>query len=79
MFLTCPALKNLFLPSCVTATAMQFKPLSTPKDFAVFHKPHPQKETDKATLKSVRRFFTETGSEPKRRLQKSRGLVLTAL
>ena len=26
---------------------------------AVFHRPHPQKETDKGTLKSVRRFLQE--------------------
>lgn len=26
---------------------------------AVFHRPHPQKETDKGALKSVRRFLTE--------------------
>ena len=28
---------------------------------AVFHKPHPQKETDKGALKSVRRFLINTG------------------
>ena len=28
---------------------------------AVFHRPHPQKETDKGALKSVRRFLSETG------------------
>jgi hypothetical protein len=28
---------------------------------AVFHRPHPQKETDKGELKSVRRFLTEAG------------------
>jgi hypothetical protein len=28
---------------------------------AVFHRPHPQKETDKGALKSVRRFLTEAG------------------
>ncbi len=28
---------------------------------AVFHRPHPQKETDKGTLKSMRRFLTEAG------------------
>lgn len=33
---------------------------------AVFHRPHPQKETDKAALKSVRRFLTEAGFEPKK-------------
>ena len=31
---------------------------------AVFHRPHPQKETDKGALKSVRRFLTEAGFEP---------------
>jgi len=28
---------------------------------AVFHKPHPQKETDKGALKSVRRFLENAG------------------
>ena len=28
---------------------------------AVFHRPHPQKETDKGALKSVRRFLQEAG------------------
>lgn len=28
---------------------------------AVFHRPHPQKETDKGAMKSVRRFLTEAG------------------
>jgi hypothetical protein len=28
---------------------------------AVFHRPHPQKETDKGAVKSVRRFLTEAG------------------
>jgi len=28
---------------------------------AVFHRPHPQKETDKGAVKSVRRFLTEGG------------------
>jgi hypothetical protein len=28
---------------------------------AVFHRPHPQKETDKGELKSIRRFLTEAG------------------
>ncbi len=28
---------------------------------AVFHRPHPQKETDKGALKSVRRFLGEAG------------------
>jgi hypothetical protein len=28
---------------------------------AVFHRPHPQKETGKGALKSMRRFLTEAG------------------
>jgi HicA-like toxin of HicAB toxin-antitoxin system len=28
---------------------------------AVFHRPHPEKETDKGALKSVRRFLREAG------------------
>ena len=31
---------------------------------AVFHRPHPQKETDKGAVKSVRRFLTEAGIRP---------------
>jgi hypothetical protein len=31
---------------------------------AVFHRPHPRKETDKGALKSVRRFLREAGLEP---------------
>jgi len=31
---------------------------------AVFHRPHPQKETNKAAVKSVRRFLLEAGVEP---------------
>ncbi|MGE3424840.1 MAG: type II toxin-antitoxin system HicA family toxin [Dehalococcoidia bacterium] len=31
---------------------------------AVFHRPHPQNETDKGALKSVRRFLSEAGIEP---------------
>lgn len=31
---------------------------------AVFHRPHPQKETDKGAVKSVRRFLREAGVEP---------------
>lgn len=31
---------------------------------AVFHRPHPEKETDKGALKSVRRFLKEVGIEP---------------
>lgn len=31
---------------------------------AVFHRPHPRKETDKGALKSMRRFLREAGVEP---------------
>lgn len=31
---------------------------------AVFHRPHPAKETDKGALKSVRRFLMEAGVTP---------------
>ena len=31
---------------------------------AVFHRPHPQKETDKGAVKSMRRFLIEAGVEP---------------
>jgi hypothetical protein len=31
---------------------------------AVFHRPHPQKETDKGALKSVRKFLNEAGIIP---------------
>jgi len=31
---------------------------------AVFHRPHPQKETDKGALRSMRRFLTEAGFTP---------------
>lgn len=31
---------------------------------AVFHRPHPQRETDKGALRSVRRFLTEAGVTP---------------
>jgi hypothetical protein len=31
---------------------------------AVFHRPHPQKETDKGALVSVRRFLAEAGVTP---------------
>lgn len=31
---------------------------------AVFHRPHPQKETDKGAVKSMRRFLTEAGCTP---------------
>ena len=30
---------------------------------AVFHRPHPEKETDKGAVKLVRRFLTEAGVE----------------
>jgi hypothetical protein len=31
---------------------------------AVFHRPHPQKETDKGAVKSMRRFLVEAGVTP---------------
>jgi hypothetical protein len=31
---------------------------------AVFHRPHPRKETDKGAVKSMRRFLTEAGVTP---------------
>ncbi len=31
---------------------------------AVFHRPHPRKETDKGALKSMRRFLAEAGVKP---------------
>ena len=31
---------------------------------AVFHRPHPRKETDKGALVSVRRFLEEAGVKP---------------
>jgi hypothetical protein len=31
---------------------------------AVFHRPHPQKETDKGAVHSLRRFLTEAGVTP---------------
>lgn len=31
---------------------------------AVFHRPHPRKETDKGALMSVRRFLAEAGVTP---------------
>jgi hypothetical protein len=31
---------------------------------AVFHRPHPQKETDRGAVASVRRFLAEAGIEP---------------
>lgn len=31
---------------------------------AVFHRPHPRKETDKGAVASVRRFLTEAGVTP---------------
>jgi len=30
---------------------------------AVFHRPHPRKETDKGSVKSMRRFLKEAGVE----------------
>ena len=36
---------------------------------AVFHRPHPEKETDKGALKSVRRFLMEAGIEPEKEKQ----------
>lgn len=32
---------------------------------AVFHRPHPRKETDRGALESVRRFLAEAGVRPK--------------
>ena len=34
------------------------------KEEAVFHRPHPRKETDKGALNSVRRFLENTGVKP---------------
>ena len=34
---------------------------------AVFHRPHPQKETDRGALKSVRRFLKEAGITPSKK------------
>lgn len=31
---------------------------------AVFHRPHPKKETDKGAVKSMRRFLSEAGVTP---------------
>lgn len=31
---------------------------------AVFHRPHPRKETDKGSVASVRRFLAEAGIDP---------------
>lgn len=31
---------------------------------AVFHRPHPEKETDKGAVKSLRRFLREAGVSP---------------
>ncbi len=33
---------------------------------AVFHRPHPAKETDKGAVKSMRRFLTEAGFAPEK-------------
>lgn len=30
---------------------------------ATFHRPHPQKETDRGTVKSVRKFLEESGAK----------------
>jgi hypothetical protein len=32
---------------------------------AVFHRPHPRKETDRGAVSSMRRFLTEAGIKPK--------------
>ena len=32
----------------------------------VFHRPHPQKETDKGAVKSMRRFLVEAGIRPEK-------------
>jgi hypothetical protein len=34
------------------------------KDVATFHRPHPQPDTDKGAVKSVRRFFKAIGITP---------------
>ena len=31
---------------------------------ATFHRPHPQRETDRGALRSVRRFLREAGTRP---------------
>jgi hypothetical protein len=31
---------------------------------AVFHRPHPRKETDKGAVRCIRRFLTEAGVSP---------------
>jgi len=31
---------------------------------AVFHRPHPRKETDKGAVRAMRRFLTEAGVTP---------------
>ena len=33
---------------------------------AVFHRPHPRKETDRGALKAVRRFLITAGVEPEK-------------
>jgi len=33
--------------------------------FAVFHRPHPEKTTDKGAVRSVRRFLSNAGVTPK--------------
>ncbi len=37
---------------------------------AVFHRPHPEKETDKGAVKSVRRFLAAAGITPEQPEQK---------
>lgn len=36
---------------------------------AVFHRPHPQRETDKGALRSMRRFLGEAGVKPEQEEQ----------
>lgn len=31
---------------------------------AVFHRPHPERETDRGAVKSIKRYLTEAGIEP---------------
>ena len=33
---------------------------------AVFHRPHPRRETDKGALRSMRRFLNEAGIKPEK-------------
>ena len=39
---------------------------------AVFHRPHPQKETDKGAVASMKRFLVEAGIHPKKAEGKKR-------